>query len=143
LQLLVNNNNLWSCDANVACHMATRLTSGRNTLWLVTLTSHHDSCHWFDELIMIQSSMWWWHGMPFGNKVSQIFMAIHKFLWPHKFLCVLNLWHQYLSWHVIIFYVPRGFWNHECTCMYTCIKQSIVNCNYDYNINSHFEKGDT
>jgi hypothetical protein len=24
-----------------------------------------------------------------------------------------------------------------------CIKQYIVNCNYDYNINSHFEKGDT
>ncbi len=23
--------------------------------------------------------MWWWHGMPFGNKVSQIFMATHDF----------------------------------------------------------------
>jgi hypothetical protein len=32
--------------------------------------------------------------MPFGNKVSQIFMVIHDFLWHHKFLCVLNLWHH-------------------------------------------------
>ncbi len=28
---LVNNNNLWSCDVNVTCHMATRLTNNRNT----------------------------------------------------------------------------------------------------------------
>jgi hypothetical protein len=34
-----------------SCHMVTRSTSNCNTLWLVTLTSHHDSCHWFDELI--------------------------------------------------------------------------------------------
>jgi hypothetical protein len=43
----VNNNYLWSCDADVACHMAMRLTSNHNTSWLVTLTSHHDSYHWF------------------------------------------------------------------------------------------------
>jgi hypothetical protein len=43
--------NLWSCDVDMACHMATRLTSTCNTSWLVTLISHHDSCHWLDELI--------------------------------------------------------------------------------------------
>jgi len=45
------NNNLWSCDANMACHMAMRLTNNCNTSWLVRLTLHHDSCDWFDELI--------------------------------------------------------------------------------------------
>ncbi len=87
---MVNNNNLWPCDVDVACHKAMRLISSHNNSWLVTLTSHH----WFDELshwlvswkycchlqlISIRSSMWLWHGMPFGNKVSQIFMAIHDF----------------------------------------------------------------
>jgi hypothetical protein len=67
--------------------------------------------------------------------------AIHDFLWHHKFLCVLNLWHQYLSWHAKFFCVPWGFWSYELTRM--CIKQFIINCNYDYNINSCFEKGNT
>jgi len=40
--------------------------------------------------------------MPFGNKVSQIFMAIHDF-------CVSNLWHQYLSWHAIFFVCHEVF----------------------------------
>jgi hypothetical protein len=77
------------------------------------------------------------------NKVSQIFMAIHDFLWHHKFWCVLNLWHWYLSCHAIFFCLPWSFWSHEFTSMCICTKQSIVNYNYDYNINSHFEKGDT
>jgi len=126
----VNNNNLWPCDVDVACHKATRLTSSHNNSWLVTLTSHH----WFDELISlvswkyycplqlisIRSSVWLWHGMPFGNKVSQIFMAIHEFLWHHKFLCVLNLWGQYLSWHTIFFVCHEVFEvmnSHACACV--------------------------
>jgi hypothetical protein len=67
-----------------------------------------------------------YHATPFGNKVSQICMAIHDFLCHHKFLCVLNLCHQYLSWHVIIFCVPWGFWSHEFTSMCMCTKQFII-----------------
>jgi hypothetical protein len=37
--------------------------------------------------------------------------------------------------------VMLDFWSHEFTCMRS--KQFIVNYNYDYNINSCFEKGDT
>jgi len=149
----VNNNNLWSCDVKMACHMATRLINSRNTSWLMTLTSHHDSCHWFDKLIyhslaswkyffplwliMIRSSMWWWHGMPFGNKVSQIFMAIHEFLQHHKFL--------YLEFMAPIFVMTcHNFVCHEafevmnsraCVCVPNNL---LLICNYDYNINSHF-----
>jgi hypothetical protein len=77
-------------------------------LWinLIFLISWNFCLLW---LIMIWFSMWGWNDMPFCNKVSQIFMAIHDFLWHHRFLCVLNLWPQYLSWHVIIHCVLWGF----------------------------------
>jgi hypothetical protein len=86
--------------------------------------------------------MWQWHGMPFNNNVSQIFMAIYDFLWHHKFLCLEFITAIFvMACHY--FLVPWGFWNHEFTCMCMCTKQSIIDCNYDDNINSHFEKGDT
>ncbi len=89
---------------------------------------------------IIQSSMWWWHNMPFSNKVSQIFMIIHNFSSHHKFLCVLNLWHQYLSWKAIFFVCHEIFEvmnSYACVCV---LNNLLLTCNYDYNINSHFEK---
>jgi hypothetical protein len=59
-----------------------------------------------------------------------------------KKLCVLNLWHQYLSWHAIIFvgHVVFEIMNSHA---YVCVLNNILlNCNYDYNI-YFFEKGDT
>jgi hypothetical protein len=120
---------------------ATRLISNHNTLWLMTLTSHHDSCHWFDELIsfinylkilfffainndLIFHVMMTWHAI--WQQGITNFQSNPWFFWHHEFLCVLNLWHQYLSWHAIIFCVSWGFWSHEFTCTCMCTKQYIV-----------------
>jgi hypothetical protein len=53
---------------------------------------------------------------------------------------LLSLWCANIFHEMPYFCVSRGFWNHEFTCMCVCVKQFIVNCNYDYNINSHIEK---
>jgi hypothetical protein len=60
-----------------------------------------------------------------------------------KFLCVLNLWHQYLLWHAISFMCHKVFEilnSRACVCV---LNNLLLICNYDYNINNHFEKGDT
>jgi hypothetical protein len=71
--------------------------------------------------------MWWWHDMPFGNKVSQIFMAIHDFLWHHKFLCVLNLHGTNIFMACYNFLCAMSFWSDEFTRMCMCTKQFIIN----------------
>jgi hypothetical protein len=86
--------------------------------------------------------MWWWHGMPFGNKVSQNFTAIHDFCDNVSF-CVSWIYGTNICHGMPFFLCAMNFWSHEFTYMCMCTKQSIVNCNYDYNINSHFEKDDT
>jgi len=65
--------------------------------------------------------------MSFGNKVSQIFMAIHDFLWHHKFLCAMK-----------VFEVMNS---HACVCVLNNLL--LIYNNYDYNINNRFEKVDT
>jgi hypothetical protein len=55
---------------------------------------------------------------------------------------VLNLWRQYLSWHAIIFVCHEVFEvmnSHACVCV---LNNLLLTCNYDYNIDSCFEKND-
>jgi hypothetical protein len=57
----------------------------------------------------------------------------------------LNLWHQYLSWHAIVFCIPwviqkKIMNSHACVCV---LNNILLTYNYDYNINSHFVKDDT
>jgi len=62
-----------------------------------------------------------WHAI--WQQIVTIFMAIHDILWDHKFLCVLNLWHQYLSLHAIQLFVCHDVFEIMCI----CTKQSNVN----------------
>ncbi len=70
-------------------------------------------------LIMIQSSMRWWHDMSFGNKVSQIFMAIHEFCDTISF-CVFSIYATNNCHGMPYFCVPWGFEvmnSHACVCV--------------------------
>ncbi len=128
MKLLVNNNNSWLCDFDVTCHMATKLTSSHNTSWFVTLTSHHNSYHWFDELISFIN--WLKILLSFATHSDSIFhmMITWHVIWQqgvtnfhsNPWFCVASyvfvcfeFRHQYLSWHAIIFDVPWSFWSHE------------------------------
>jgi hypothetical protein len=78
----------------------------------------------------------WHQGVTNFHEKSMIFCDNINF-------CVLNLWHQYLSLHAIIFMCHEVF---EVMNSYACVRvlnNLVLICNYDYNINSHFEQGDT
>ncbi len=130
MELLVNKNNLWLCDVDMACHMATRLSSSYNISWLMTLTSHYDSRHWFHELISFISQlkillsfainndyvfhvMMTWHAIwqqnvsnCHGNLwffVCLVFMAPIFIMACHNFLCVMKFLKSWIHVHVYVY----------------------------------------
>jgi hypothetical protein len=85
------------------------------------------------------SSMWLWHGMPFGNKLSQ-------FSWQSMTFCdTINFCVFWIYGTNICHCMPFNFlcamrFSKLCVCV---LNNQMLTYNYDYNINSHFEKGDT
>jgi hypothetical protein len=80
--------------------------------------------------------------MPFSNKVSQIFMAIHDFLWHHKFVCFEFMPTIFVMACQNVFMCHEVFEvmnSHECV---SVLNNLLLTCNYDYNMNNRFEKGD-
>jgi len=72
--------------------------------------------------------------MPFGNKVLQIFMAIHDTI---NFCLFLN-------YGMPFFFMCHGVFEVMNSHAYVCVlNNTLLICNYDYNINNRFEKCDT
>jgi hypothetical protein len=117
----VTNNHSISHGDDKVCYMPIR--------WCGSICQHHDSCHWFDELISsinllkillsfaINNDLVFHVTCHDGNKVSQIFMAIYIFCDTISF-CVswiygTNICHGMPNF----FYMSWGFWSHEFICM--------------------------
>ncbi len=141
----MTSNDSISHDDDMTCYMPTRWCDYSSTSWFMSLiwylihllASLKYCCPLW--LIITWFSMWWWHGMLFGNKLSQNFMVIHDFLWHHNFFVCLEFMAPIfvMACHNVLcamkFLKP---WIHACVCV---LNNLFLTCNYDYNINNFFK----